>query len=62
MRKYLFNIGVLSSAFGVIGLIRATIKGPVDWRLILMWVSWALGVAIAVGAVVQESREAELED
>jgi hypothetical protein len=62
MRKFLFNTSILSAVFGVWGLAQATRKGPRDWRLILMWVSWGLTVAIAVGSVAKEAEAAaELE-
>ncbi|GAB3396852.1 hypothetical protein GCM10027515_00460 [Schumannella luteola] len=62
MRKYLLNTSVLSSLFGAFGLVQTTRKGPKDWRLALMWISWAMTVAIAVGTVIEDNRELELED
>ena len=63
MRKFIFNTTLLSALFGGCGTVQATRKGPRDWRLILMWVSWGLTVAIAVGTVVKEAQtQNELED
>ncbi len=63
MRKYLFSGTMLGALFGAWGVVQTTRKGPRDWRLILMWISWALSVAIAVGTVIEQTREAEeLED
>ena len=59
MRKFLFNTSVLSALFSAIGVVRATDKGPRDWRLILMWVSWAASLAIAIGTVVEDTKDAE---
>ncbi|WBU39298.1 hypothetical protein [Homoserinibacter sp. YIM 151385] len=59
MRKYLFNTSLISSIFGAVGLIKTTRQGPRDWRLLLMWVSWAATVAIAVGTVIEDSHELE---
>ena len=59
MRKYLFNTSVLSSAFGIFGLAKTTKNGPRDWRLVLLWLAWGIGVAIAVGTVIEKNREAE---
>lgn len=59
MRKFLFNGAVLGAAFSAVGVINATRTGPRDWRLALMWVSWGINVAIAVGTVIEESREQE---
>ncbi|RFA08479.1 hypothetical protein B7R54_04005 [Subtercola boreus] len=58
MRKFIFNssiIGAIASGFAVI---QTTRRGPRDWRLVLMWASWALTVALAVGSVQQDDREA----
>ena len=41
-------------------MLKATKNGPRDWRLILMWVSWGLTVAIAVGSVLKEQHDNEL--
>ena len=60
MRKYLFSGAVLSSLFGAVGVLKATKSGPHDWRLLLMWVSWAATLAIAIGTVADESKRAEL--
>lgn len=62
MRKFIFNVSVLSSLFGAVGLVKTTTQGPRDWRLILMWVAWAINVAIAVGTVVEETKELEYEE
>lgn len=61
MRKFIFNTSVLSSLFGAVGVVQASRKGPRDWRLILMWIAWGCSVAIAVGTVVEESKNKELE-
>jgi hypothetical protein len=60
MRKYLFSGAVIASILGGIGVIRTTITGPRDWRLLLMWISWAASLAIAIGTVSDESKQAEL--
>ena len=63
MRRFLFNTTVLSSVVGVWSVIQATRRGPRDWRLIAMWVSWGLTVAVAIGTGVKEAQtERELED
>lgn len=59
MRKFILNTSVLSSLFGAVGLAKTTKSGPRDWRLILMWLSWGATVAIAVGTVIEQSRDAE---
>ena len=63
MRKFLFNTTLLSALFGGWGVVQATRNGPRDWRLILMWISWGLTVAIAVGTVIKQAETSnELED
>ncbi|WP_306232277.1 hypothetical protein [Agrococcus beijingensis] len=64
MRKYLFNAGVLSSVASGMAVVKATRQGKKDWRLALLWVSWGIGVALAMGAVKQREdaiRQEELE-
>lgn len=60
MRKYLLSPGVWSAIFPAIGLARASKNGPRDWRLILLWASLGIGIAIAVGDVLEKSRQAEI--
>jgi len=55
VRRFLFNTSILSALFGIFGVAQATRKGPRDWRLILMWISWGLTVAIAVGTVIKDT-------
>ncbi len=64
MRKYLFSGTLLSAVFGGWGVLQTTRQSPRrDWKLVLMWISWGLSVAIAVGTVIDRSRDAdELED
>lgn len=56
MRKFLFSSSIITAVFGGLGTLQATRSGPRDWRLILMWVSWALTIAIAAGNVVKEAQ------
>jgi hypothetical protein len=62
MRKFLLSPGIWTSLFPAIGIVRATKDGPRDWRLILMWASWGISVALAVGAVLERSRQAEIDE
>ena len=59
MRKYLFNGAVISAAIGLWTTIQSSKTGPRDWRVPLMWINAGLSLAIAVGAVIQESKEAD---
>ncbi|MCS5716539.1 hypothetical protein N1027_00125 [Herbiconiux sp. CPCC 205763] len=63
MRKYILNSSIIGAAIGAFSAIQTTRKGPRDWRLILMWISWAITVALAIGSVMQQDEDArELED
>ena len=63
MRKFIFNGAIISSIFGGLGVVQTTRKGPRDWRLILMWVSWGASLAIAIGTVIEQANDADaLED
>lgn len=60
MRKYLFNGSMISAVFGGISALQATRQGPRDWKLILLWVSWGISLALAISTVLDESKQAEL--
>ena len=63
MRKYILNSSIIGAVIGGFSAVQTTRKGPRDWRLILMWVSWGLTVAIAAGTIVKEAQtQNELED
>jgi hypothetical protein len=62
MRKFIFNGSMISAVFGGISAFRATKEGPRDWRTVLLWVSWAATIATAIGTVIIDARESELED
>ncbi|WP_291055113.1 hypothetical protein [Herbiconiux sp.] len=63
MRKYILNSSIIGAVIGGVSAVQATRKGPRDWRLILLWVSWAITVALAVGSVMQNDEDArELEE
>ncbi|HEY9499361.1 MAG TPA: hypothetical protein VIQ78_10090 [Terrimesophilobacter sp.] len=62
MRKFIFSGTMLSALFGGWSTVQATRRGPRDWRLALMWISWALTVAIAVGTVLKDQDIDELEE
>ncbi len=59
MRKFIFNGTIISAIIGLWTTIQSTKDGPRDWRVPLMWISAALSVIIAVGTVLQDSREAD---
>ena len=62
MRKFIFSTQILGALFGGWSTVQATRRGPRDWRLVLMWVTWGLTVAVAVGTVVKDAQTNELDD
>ncbi len=59
MRKFIFSGTFISALASGWSVLQTTRKGPRDWRLVLMWVSWGASVAIAVGTVLEQSRAAD---
>ncbi|WP_460795822.1 hypothetical protein [Microbacterium sp. GXF0217] len=55
--RYLFSTGLVAAISAGVSLLRGTRSEPVTWRAILSWVSWGITMALAVGAVVDLSRE-----
>ena len=57
MRKYLFGTGILTAITGGLTLLRGMREdAPFTWRAALGWLSWAITVALAVGAIVDVRR------
>lgn len=57
MRKYLFGTGLLTAITGGLTLLRGMREdAPFTWRSALAWVSWAISVALVVGAIVDIRR------
>lgn len=59
MRKFIFNASFLNAVLSGFGIIRSTIKGPRDWRLIVAWVGWIVSLIVAVGAILTPDAEEE---
>jgi hypothetical protein len=63
LRKYIFSGTFVSAVLGGWGTLQTTRKGPRDWRLALMWISWVITVVVAVDTVLEQSRKVdELEE
>lgn len=58
MRKFVFNGAVISAVIGLWTTIQSTRNGVRDWRVPLLWISAALSFVIAIGTVIEESKEA----
>ena len=54
--KYVTNIGVIASLAGAIGVRRQTQRMPSDFRRVIVWAVWALGVALAVASVAKDEQ------
>lgn len=59
MRKYVFNKQILGAVLSGMSTLKIAKAGPRDWRLGLLVVIWGLGVAVAVGTIATEAKEAE---
>lgn len=62
MRKFLLNPGVLTAVAGAAGVFKVTKDAPMNWRSLLLWGSWGIGVALAVGSVLEKDRQVRLEE
>jgi hypothetical protein len=57
MRRYLFSTGLFSAILTGFALLRSLREHePFTWRTALAWLSWGIGVTLAVGAVVDTRR------
>ncbi|MCW3494183.1 hypothetical protein [Microbacterium sp. SSM24] len=57
MRKYLFGTGLLTAITGGLTLLRGMREdAPFTWRSALGWLSWAISVALVVGAIIDVRR------
>ena len=63
LRKFIFSGSLITAVIGGWGTLQTTRKGPRDWRLVLMWISWAITVVVAMDSVLEQSRKIdELEE
>jgi hypothetical protein len=57
MRKYLFGTGIISAFTSGMTLLKAMREGQrFTWRTALAWASWAITLALAIGAIVDTRR------
>lgn len=61
MRRFIFSSAMLGIVAGGWNTLRTTKKRPNDWVTVLMWISWALTAAIAIGGVAEDARQRQLE-
>lgn len=56
MREYLFSASILSALTAGIGLLRKTLRSPMNWNVWLLWASWVISLVLAIAAV-QDRRK-----
>lgn len=55
IRKYLLSPRIYASALAVLPVVKATRKPVLGQRSWVLWIGWALGTALAVATVRQDS-------
>jgi hypothetical protein len=61
MRKFIFSSAMIGVVSGGWNAVKATRNGPRDWRLVLLWIGWSLSAAVAIGTVIEDANERQLE-
>ena len=62
MKKFLTNGTFISVLFSVFGLIKTTMTGKRDWKLILLWASWVLSLIAVIAAINDPDAADELDE
>ncbi len=62
MKKYLLNGTFISVLFSVFGLIKTTMTGKRDWKLILLWASWVLSLIAVIATISDPDANDELDE
>ena len=58
MRKYVFGTGIIGAVTtGLAMLCELRDYRPFTWRTALIWVSWGITLALAIGAIVDVRRD-----
>jgi hypothetical protein len=53
---------MLTTAFDIIAVVRATVRQPRDWRTAMKWVVWVSTFASAIGTVQINAKRAALDE
>ncbi|CAI8334159.1 MAG: Uncharacterised protein [Cellulomonadaceae bacterium TMED98] len=56
MRRFLFSSSLISALASGASVVRQTVRGPRDWKLILLWASWLISVVLAVTSVLEREK------
>ena len=61
MKRFLMNGTFLSALFSGFGLVRQTISGKRDWKLVLLWISWVISLVAVIATINDVSDEDEFD-
>ncbi|MCU1635141.1 MAG: hypothetical protein JWQ68_380 [Cryobacterium sp.] len=61
MRKYILSSAMIGAIAGGWNVLQASKHGPRDWRLALMWLGWACSTAVAIGTIIKDADERQIE-
>jgi hypothetical protein len=56
MRRFLLSGSFISAVIAGLGLLSKTLVGPRDWRVLLLWASWAISLVLAITAINDRRR------
>lgn len=62
MKKFLVNGTFISVLFSVFGLIKTTMTGKRDWKLVLLWASWVLSLIAVIATINDPDAVDEYDD
>ncbi len=62
MKKFLMNGTFISVLFSVFGLIKSTMTGKRDWKLVLLWASWVLSLIAVIAAINDPDADDEFDE
>ena len=60
MKRFLMNGTFISALFSGFGLVRQTVAGKRDWKLVLLWASWLISL-VAIIAAINDHDEDDLD-
>lgn len=58
MRKYLSGSGIISVGLSAIALLRGMKGQQFTWRTVIAWLSWGLSLALSIGILGENRKEA----
>jgi hypothetical protein len=62
VKKFLMNGTFISVLFSVFGLIKSTMTGKRDWKLVLLWASWVLSLIAVIAAINDPDADDEFDE